>query len=76
MFVKNCSVKDISGTEILKFGTKLGNDSLYCVLENQSHIAYQSFYLSTTYCSFVFSFVKFFFLSNSVHFVARYLAFS
>ena len=31
---------------ILKFGTKLGNRNLYCILENQPHIAHQSFYLS------------------------------
>ena len=29
-----------------KFGTKLGNDKLYCVTKNQPHIAYQSLYLS------------------------------
>ena len=39
------SVKDFSGTtvhRIFKFGTKLGDDKLYCVKENQPHIAYQS----------------------------------
>ena len=43
------SVKDFSGTTLprmLKFGTKLGNDKLYCVTKNQPHIAYQSLYLS------------------------------
>ena len=30
----------------MKFGTKLGNDKLYCVTKNQPHIAYQSLYLS------------------------------
>ena len=43
------SVKDFSGTtrpRILKFGTKLGNDNLYCVTKNQPHIAYQALYLS------------------------------
>ena len=30
---------------ILKFGTKLDSDELYCVTKEQSHIAYQSFYL-------------------------------
>ena len=43
------SVKDFSGTtcpRTLKFGTKLGNEQLYCVLKNQLHIAYQSLYLS------------------------------
>ena len=42
-------VKDFSGTtvpRILKFGTIIGNDKLYCVLKSQPHIAYQSFYLS------------------------------
>ena len=43
------SVKDFSGTtcpRILKIGTKLGNDKLYCVLKNQPHIAHQFLYLS------------------------------
>ena len=31
---------------ILKFGTNIGYDKLYCVLKNQPHMAYQSFYLS------------------------------
>ena len=31
---------------ILKCGTKLGNEQLYCVLKNQPHIAYQFVYLS------------------------------
>ena len=42
-------VKDFSGTtipRILKFGTNIGYDKLYCVLQNQPHMAYQSFYLS------------------------------
>ena len=42
-------VKDFSGTprpKILKFGTKLSNDKLYCVSKNQPHVAYQSLYLS------------------------------
>ena len=41
-------VKDFSATtwvRILKFGTKLDNDELYCVTKEQPHIAYQSFYL-------------------------------
>ena len=49
VFVNFFSVKDFSGTtwpRILKFGTKLGNDKLYCVTKNQPHIAYQSLYLS------------------------------
>ena len=42
-------VKDFSGTtmpSILKFGTNIGYDKLYCVLKNQPHMAYQSLYLS------------------------------
>ena len=46
-------VKDFSATtwvRILKFGTKLDSDELYCVTKEQPHIAYQSLYL------FIFSF--------------------
>ena len=42
------SVKDFSATtwvRILKFGTKLDNDELYCVTKEQPHIVYQSLYL-------------------------------
>ena len=42
------SVKDVSATtwvRILKFGTKLDSDELYCVIKEQPHIAYQSLYL-------------------------------
>ena len=42
-------VKKFSGTtvpRILKFGTNIGYDKLYCVLKNQPHMAYQSLYLS------------------------------
>ena len=42
-------VKDFSGTtrpRILKFGTNIKYDRLYCVLKNQPHMAYQSLYLS------------------------------
>ena len=42
------SVKDFSATSwvrILKFGTKLDSDKLYCVTKEQPHIAYQSLYL-------------------------------
>ena len=42
------SVKDFSATtwvKILKFGTKLDSDELYCVRKEQPHIAYQSLYL-------------------------------
>ena len=41
-------VKDFSATtwvRILKFGTKLDSDELYCVTKEQPHIAYQSLYL-------------------------------
>ena len=40
-------VKDFSATtwvRILKFGTKLDSDELYCVTIKQPHIAYQSLY--------------------------------
>ena len=43
------SVKDFSETtlpRILKCGTKLGNEQLYCVIKNQPHVTYQSLYLS------------------------------
>ena len=42
-------VKDFSGTtgpRILKFGTNIKYDRLYCVLKNQPYMAYQSLYLS------------------------------
>ena len=41
-------VKDFSATtwvRILKFGTKLDSDELYCVTKEQPNIAYQSLYL-------------------------------
>ena len=41
-------VKDFSATtwvRILKFGTRLVSDELYCVTKEQPHIAYQSLYL-------------------------------
>ena len=41
-------VKDFTATtwvRILKFGTKLDSDELYCVTKEQPHIAYQSLYL-------------------------------
>ena len=41
-------VKDFSATTwvwILKFGTKLDSDELYCVTKEQPHYAYQSLYL-------------------------------
>ena len=42
-------VKDFAGTScprIMKFGTNIMYDRLYCVLKNQPHMAYQSLYLS------------------------------
>ena len=42
-------VKDFSGTtvpRILKFGTNMGYNKLYCVSKNQPHMAYQSLNLS------------------------------
>ena len=42
------SVKDFSATtwvRILKFGTKLDSDELYCVTKKRTHIAHQSLYL-------------------------------
>ena len=51
-------VKGFSGTtvpRILKFGTKIGYDKLYCVLKNQPHMAYQSLYLSIFFLSKFFS---------------------
>ena len=41
-------VKDFSATtwvRILKIGTRLDSDELYCVTKEQPHIAYQSLYL-------------------------------
>ena len=41
-------VKDFSATtwvRILKFGTKLDGDELYCVTKDQPHIAYQSLFI-------------------------------
>ena len=55
------SVKDFSATtsvRILKFGTKLDSDKLYCVTKDQPHIAYQSLYL------FIFLFLQWKFLSQ------------
>ena len=46
---KEIFVKDFSGTtrpRILKFGTNIRYDRLYCVLKNQPHMVYQSLYLS------------------------------
>ena len=58
------SVKDFSATNwvrVLKFGTRLDSDELYCVTKEQPHIAYQSLYL------FIF------FLSNG-NFCHRFLS--
>ena len=55
------SVKDFSATtwvRILKFGTKLDNDEVYCLTKKQPHIAYQSLYL------FIFLSLKWKFLSQ------------
>ena len=54
-------VKDFSATtwvRILKFGTKLDSDELYCVTKNQLQIAYQSLYL------FIFLSLQWKFLSH------------
>ena len=56
-------VKDFSGTTlpmILKFGTKIRYERLYCVSKNQPHMAYQSIYLSIFH-----SFQQFFHLISS-----------
>ena len=45
---------------ILKFGTNIGYDKLYCVLKNQPHMAFQSLYLSI-----FLSFQQFFHLISS-----------
>ena len=49
LFVNFFSVKhflETDGLRILKFGTNIRYDKLYYVRKNQSHIAYQSLYLS------------------------------
>ena len=54
-------VKDFSATtwvRILKFGTKLDSDKLYCVTKEQPHISYQSLYL------FIFLSLQWIFLSQ------------
>ena len=58
MNIMEIFVKDFSGTTsptILKFGTNIRYDRLYCVRKNQPHMAYQSLYLS-----FFLSFQQFF----------------
>ena len=45
-------VKDFSGIalpSILKFGTNIRYDKVYCVLKIQPHIAYQSLYFNFSY---------------------------
>ena len=67
------SVKDFSGTtwpRILKFGSKLGNEQLYCVLKNQPHIAYQFLYLSI-----FLSLTKFYITDFSASFLDRVFKF-
>ena len=59
-------VKDFSATtwvRILKFGTKLDSDELYCVTKEQPHIAYQSLYLFI-FLYYVCLSVNFFFSSK------------
>ena len=49
VFNREICVKDFSGTtapRVLKFGTNVGYDLLYCVKENQHAAAYHSPYLS------------------------------
>ena len=48
------SVKDFSATSlvmILKFGTKLDSDILYCIAKMQPHISYHSLYLFISFFS-------------------------
>ena len=59
-------VKDFSWTtwpRILKFGTNIRYDRLYCVLNNQPHMAYQAY--QSLYLSFFLSFQQFFHLISS-----------
>ena len=55
---------------ILKFGTNIGYDKLYCVIKNQPHMAYQFLYLSI-FLSFQF----FFHLISSASMSARVFKF-
>ena len=57
MHRENLCIKDsgITAPRIFKFGTKIGNDLLYCVRENQHPHAYLSLYLS------IFLFLQYFF---------------
>ena len=54
---------------ILKFGTNIGYDKLYCVLKNQPHLANQSLYLS------IFLSFHFFHLISSASMSARVFKF-
>ena len=69
LFVNIFSVKDFSATtwvRILKFGTKLDSDELYCVAKKkQPHIAYQSLYL------FIFLSLQWKFLSQISQFLLK-----
>ena len=59
-------VRDFSATalvRILKFGTKLDSDELYCVTKEQPHIAHQSIYL------FIFLSLRWKFLSQISQFL-------
>ena len=64
-------VKDFSGTTLprtLKFGTKLGNDRLYCVTKNQPHILLSPFicpFFFLSYKIFCYIFLSFY-LSQSL----------
>ena len=60
------SVKDFSAAtwvRTLKFGIKLDSDTLYCVIKEQQHIAYQSLYL------FIFLSLQWKFLSRISQFL-------
>ena len=62
MFVNFFSVKDFSETtllRILKVGTNIVYDKLYCVTKNQPHIAYQFLYLSIFLSITKFSVINF-----------------
>ena len=72
------SVKDFWATtwvRILKFGTKLDSDLLYCVVKEQPHIAYQSLYLFIFFLSNEISVAVFFVKDFSVTSLVRILKF-
>ena len=69
-------VKDFSATtwvRILKFGTKLDSDELYCVTKEQLHIAIPRYEVYRGYIVFAFSVIMFVCLSVclSVNFFFR-----